>query len=159
MPFYTFSHTPKWCCAVVPRAFGWVPWKFRKTTADWLAHDEANEWTLRVHSYASLRANFLPLQCTGRLKKISASVQSLKPKMFFSIHSFISKFRLQRGALGAYDFQMSCPYPLILQCLQNGWNTGGRWRTGLHNWVSWKKIQQQRVRINSLNQKHDEKDF
>ena len=42
----------------------------------------------------------------GVWKTFSASVQSMKPKMFFSlIHSFISKFRLQRAVLSALDFQ------------------------------------------------------
>ena len=39
-------------------------------------------------------------------KKFSASVQSLKPNIFFN-PSFISKFRLQHSALVAQDFQMT----------------------------------------------------
>ena len=48
------------------------------------------------------------VRVAGRLKKIFGFSAKFEAQNIFFIHSIISEFQLQRGALGARDFQTPC---------------------------------------------------
>ena len=85
------------------------------------------------------------VRVAGRLKKFfgfSAKFEALK---IFFIHSIISKFQLQRGALGACDFQMPC---------------GVGHKPSLHCWIVVEKAKITFVSIHIIanqNSHHDDK--